>query len=161
MTKKIKKNLQDSKNSSIFAPKFITYWNYTPVIEHCSSVPATTVVPNEAMSVLEMLQRTERGQRINVHQRMRTENFPDNMYPESEVEKLSETIHDTPPDDMNDIVDVLNYQQELAELQEQRKNHKQTVANAGKSGTHTSENGEEEKVPGASKEKEAKRPPTE
>ena len=146
MTKKIKKDLQDPKNSSIFAPEnvkrlFVTPLTYRPILERSSSKPCEALKPNEAMGIREMLERTERGQRLNVHTRMRNDDCPDNMYhmefnPDGTLkpDNLEDTFAHTPPGDINDIVDVQRYQEELAARKEALKDkYKKKVASAPKS----------------------------
>lgn len=146
MTKKVKKDLQDSKNSSIFAAEngkrvFVTPLTYRIILEQSSSVPCEALKPNEAMGIREMLQRTERGQRLNVHTRMRNDDCPDNMYhmefnPDGTMkpDPLGETIDHTPPGDINDIVDVQRYQEELAARKQALKDkYKKKVASAPES----------------------------
>lgn len=116
-TKKIEKDLVDPKKSATFAPKmskmtFKTEFNFVPVFEKVSSDPVENLVPNEALSIREILVRSSRGQRINVNVRYRSEGIPDNMYSEDEVKKHHETIEMTPPDDVTDIVDVMRLQEE-------------------------------------------------
>lgn len=138
MTKKSQKNLQDPKNSSIFAPG-IEEGKSPVVFEICSATPCSAWKPKEAMSIREMLIRTERGQRLDVHTRFRAEGIPDNMYqakfdaqgrmlPDSQ----EDTFDHTPPDDVNDIVDVIRLQEETnlrkEELRKRRSN--KSVANA-------------------------------
>ena len=129
----------------------VTPWNYHQILEKCSNKSIEALVPGEAMSIKEMLIRTERGQRLNVHTRMNG-NFPDNMYPVDflrdengrivtdkegnpiEHDYQAETFENTPPDDINDIVDL----QRFKEAHEERKKafkerQKKTVANARKS----------------------------
>lgn len=125
MTKKSQKNLQDSKNSSIFAPG-IAKDKSQVIFEVCSSTPCDKWKPKEAMSIREMLVRTERGQRIDVHTRFRAEGIPDNMYQakfDAQGRMLpddqEETFDHTPPDDVNDIVDVIRYNEELNERKEE------------------------------------------
>lgn len=124
-----KKNLEVSKKSSTFVPGLTIYSHncFPLVFEKSSSKPTPNLVPNEAVSIRELLIRTQRGQRLNVHTRMRTDDCPDNMY-RAEYEKdpqtgeirmkadpLEETIDHTPPSGMHDIVDVQRYSDELAE----------------------------------------------
>lgn len=143
MTKKVKKDLQDPKNSSIFAAEkekrvFVTPLTYCLIPEISSSTPCKALKPNEAMGIRDMLQRTERGQRLNVHTRMRNDKCPDNMYhmefnPDGTMkpDPLGETIDHTPPGDINDIVDVQRYQEELAARKQALKDkYKRKVASA-------------------------------
>lgn len=137
-----KKNLEDPKKSVTFAPgiaheQVATPGTYVPIFEKASAVPTDKLVPNEALGLREMFERTQRGQRLNVHTRMRTDDCPDNMYrAEFEVDPISgekrvkrdmleETFDHVPPGDMNDITDVLRFSEEVAaqkkELQEKRK----------------------------------------
>lgn len=138
MTKKSKKNLQDPKNSSIFALG-IEKGKSPVVFEKCSATPCPVWKPKEAMSIREMLIRTERGQRLDVHTRFRAEGIPDNMYQakfDAQGRMLpddnEETYDHTPPDDVNDIVDVIRLQEETnrrkEELRKRRSN--KSVANA-------------------------------
>lgn len=123
--KKSPENLEESKKSAIFAPemskmtsvtRFVTPLNYVLVPEHVDSTPDDALKHNEALSIREILVRSSRGQRLNVNTRMRSEGIPDNMYTEDELKKIGhESIHDAPPDDINDIVDVYAYQEELEE----------------------------------------------
>ena len=122
MTKKVEKNLQDSKKSSIFAPQMdpITPHTYKIVYESESAVPCEAVTPGEALTIREMFERTQRGQRLDVHTRMRTDDCPDNMYrmqtdPKTgaPIDPDGETFEHTPPDGMNDIVDVMRHSEEI------------------------------------------------
>lgn len=143
-----KNNLEDPKKSVTFAPEFVIYahWNAPVIFEKASSVPSDNLVPNEALSLRDLFDRTQRGQRLDVHQRMRTDDCPDNMY-RAEYERdpktgeihikpdpYEETFDHVPPDNMNDIVDVQRYSEEIAErkkaLQEKRQ---KTIANARES----------------------------
>lgn len=147
-----------SKKSSTFAAKMklqeFNHLNYVPVKEVTSKQPCEAWKPKEALSVREMLIRSERGQRLDVHTRFRAEGIPDNMYPfEYEVDPrtgevkrdpqtgdpivkrdiLEDTFDHTPPDGINDITDLEAYSEEIAArkrlLQEKRK---KAVANAKK-----------------------------
>lgn len=95
--------------------EFITKDNYNlaDFMPKMSRKPTSTLVPNEAISIADMLERTSRGQRINVNTRMRDENHPDNLYEESVVDKISETFDNAAPDKdfMSDVVDVLEFEQ--------------------------------------------------
>lgn len=95
--------------------EFITKNNYNlaDFMPKMSRKPTSTLVPNEAISIADMLERTSRGQRINVNTRMRDENHPDNLYEESVVDKISETFDNAAPDKdfMSDVVDVLEFEQ--------------------------------------------------
>lgn len=170
MTKKNTKSLQDSKKSSIFAADS---GNARKVFyEICSAEPCSAWKPKEAMSIRDMLVRTDRGQRLDVHTRFRAEGIPDNMYmaeyedvrmPDGSIEKrmkpdkLEDKFEHTPPDGMNDIVDIMRYEEELnarkAELKDKHK--KQTVANAPKSAPAGESEAKNDKVPGAAEAKEA------
>lgn len=122
MTKKSQKNLQDSKKSSIFAPakaQDVQQDVLKMVFEECSATPCDKWKPEEAMSIREMLIRTQRGQRLDVHTRFREEGIPDNMYQakfDAEGRMLpdenEESFEHTPPDDVYDIVDVIRLQEE-------------------------------------------------
>lgn len=136
MTKNIKKNLQDPKKSSIFAPQMdpITPYTYKIVYESASAVPCDAVTPGEALTIREMFDRTQRGQRLDVHTRMRTDDCPDNMYrmqtdPKTgePIDPYGESFEHTPPDGMNDIVDIQHYSEEIAERKRtlERKRKKQ------------------------------------
>lgn len=143
-----KKKLEVSKKSSTFVPGLTIYSHncFPLVFEKSSPTPTPNLVPNEAVSIRELLIRTQRGQRLDVHTRMRTDDCPDNMY-RAEYEKdpltgeirmkadpFEETIDHTPPSGMHDIVDVQRYSEEIAErkkaLLEKRK---KDVANARQS----------------------------
>lgn len=146
MTKKIQKNLQDPKNSSIFAPEIEK--GMSPVVfEICSATPCSVWKPKEAMSIREMLIRSERGQRLDVHTRFRAEGIPDNMYmaefedvrlPNGEIVKRmkrdtkEDTFDHTPPDDVNDIVDVIRIQEETNQRKEElrKRRSNKSIANA-------------------------------
>lgn len=146
MTKKSEKNLQDSNKSSIFAPG-IAQDKSQVVFEVCSATPCNAWKPKEAMSIREMLVRTERGQRLDVHTRFRAEGIPDNMYyaeyedvrlQDGTIEKrvkrdtLEDTFDHTPPDDVADIVDVIRLQEETDRRKEElrQRGSKKSVANA-------------------------------
>lgn len=138
MTKKVKKNLQDPNKSSIFAPG-IAKDKSRVVFEECSKTPCKAWKPKEAMSIRDMLIRSERGQRIDVHTRFRAEGIPDNMYQAKYdaqgrilPDDHEDTFDHTPPDGVADIVDVIRLHEETnqrkAELRK-RKSSK-SVANA-------------------------------
>lgn len=142
-----KKNLVDQNKSVIFAPeKVITPGTYRPIFEKASATPTDKLVPNEALGLRDMFDRTQRGQRLNVHTRMRTDDCPDNMY-RAEYEKdtatgeirakhdpFEETFDHVPPGDINDITDVERFSEEIAarkkELHDKRM---KDIANAKKS----------------------------
>lgn len=144
--------------------KVITPLNYVLPKEKCSSVAVDSLVPGEAMSIKEMLQRTERGQRINVHTRMNGD-LPDNMYRVDylrdengrivtdregnpiEHDYHAETFENTPPDDINDIVDVQRFKEEHEERKKALKERKRkTVANAPQSVPAEERQRQEERV---------------
>lgn len=146
-----KKDLVVSEKSATFAPgmaseQVATPGQYVPIFEKASAVPTDKLVPNEALGLREMFDRTQRGQRLNVHTRMRTEDCPDNMYrAEYEVDPVTgesrikrdlfeETFDNVPPGEINDITDVIRFSEEIAaqkkELQEKRR---KDIANAKKS----------------------------
>jgi len=150
MSKK-KTNFAAENGEQVIRSFIVTPANYQQIREKCSNKPIKTLVPGEAMSIKEMLVRTERGQRLNVHMRMNG-NLPDNMYPVDylrdefgrivtdkegnpiEHDYKAEGFENTPPDDINDIVDV----QRFKEAHEERKKafkerQKKTVANARES----------------------------
>lgn len=131
MTEKLPKNLQDSNKSSIFAPE-IAQDVPKMVFEVCSATPCDKWKPMEAMGIREMLIRSERGQRLDVHTRFRAEGIPDNMYQAKYDAKgcilpdeNEETFDHTPPDGVDDIVDVIRLQEETnnrkEELRKKRK----------------------------------------
>lgn len=84
--------------------------NFTPIFseksEYCEeqcSQPIETFIPNQAITLSELMQRFERGQRLNVH-----ENFaPMSNFTRDSV--FEETFEEAPPDDVHDIVDVHEY----------------------------------------------------
>lgn len=146
-----KKNLLVSEKSVTFAPgiapkEIFTPGNYKPIFEKTSQQPTKNLVPNEALSLREMFERTQRGQRLNVHTRMRTDDCPDNMYRaefysdphtgevRQKPDPYEETFDHVPPGDMNDITDIQAFSQEIAarkkELQAKRS---KDIANARKS----------------------------
>lgn len=138
MTKKSQKNLQDPKKSSIFAPE-IAQDKSKVVFEVCSATPCNSWKPKEAMGIREMLIRTERGQRLDVHTRFRAEGIPDNMYQAKFdaqgrmlPDELEETFDHTPPDDVADIVDVIRIQEETNQRKEElrKRRSNKSVANA-------------------------------
>lgn len=167
MTKKVKEILRDPKKSSIFAPGIDKV-----IFEKCSATPCNVWKPKEAMTIREMLVRTERGQRLDVHTRFRAEGIPDNMYfaeyedvklPDGTIEKrvkrdtLEDTFDHTPPDDVADIVDVIRLQEEMNERKEElkRKRKQQTVANAPKADPKPASEPTKEEGPRADPTKEA------
>lgn len=152
MTKKSKKNLQDPNKNSIFAAekptnKQILLPDGRPVIlEKCSAQVCVSYKPNEAMSIRDMLIRSQRGQRLDINCRFRDEGIPDNMYQAefetrkdaygNEVQVMKPDINEdsfesAPPDGINDIVDVLRYQEELnariEELNEKARKRKEAA----------------------------------
>lgn len=134
------KNLVDPKKSVTFAAQF-DKTNYTMVFEKTSPKPCDAWKPKEALGIREMLIRSERGQRLDVHTRFRAENIPDNMYAMEfdergnlKPDKLEETFDHTPPDDVNDITDLLRHSEEIAQRKKDLiDRRKKTVANAPKS----------------------------
>lgn len=171
MTKKSQKNLQDPNKSSIFAPG-IAKDKSQVVFEKCSATPCGSWKPKEAMSIREMLIRTERGQRLDVHTRFRAEGIPDNMYfaeyeevrlTDGTIEKRmkrdtkEDTFDHTPPDGVADIVDVIRMQEETNARKEElrKKREKQTFANAPKADPKPDPDPKEKRVPGAEPPKEA------
>lgn len=169
MTKKVEKNLQDSEKDRIFAAelsntpkKIYGVTNFEMVFEKGSKDVVEAFVPGEAMSIRDMLIRTERGQRLNVHTRFRAEGIPDNMYmakydkdgkmlPDPE----EDTFAHTPPEGMNDVVDVLRFQEELSERKEALKQRRKTVANASKSAPTEKVEDESKKSPAQQEEGQA------
>lgn len=156
------KNLQVSKKSTTFAAEkgFLTPFIAPVVFEKASSVPTDKLVPNEALGLRDLFDRTQRGQRLDVHTRMRTDDCPDNMYraefetdpntgeTRMKPDSLEETLDNVPPSQMNDITDVQAYAREVAarkkELQEKRKND---IANARRSAPAQKSEGKETKKP--------------
>lgn len=138
-------------------PIFITAAQYKPIFESASSTPCEAFTPGEAMSIREMLERTDRGQRLDVHTRFRKEGIPDNMY-FGQFDKDGKLLPDpgedtfahTPPSDMNDIVDVQAYEQALKERKnELQKKRKESVANASKSEPSSESSEKKEQHPDA------------
>lgn len=145
-----KKNLVDPKKSDTFAPgiapgQVVTPGTYIPIFEKASAVPTDKLVPNEALGLRDMFDRTQRGQRLNVHTRMRTDDCPDNMYrAEYEIDPVTgesrvkrdqyeETFESVPPGDINDITDVLRFSEELvASKKELQTKRSKDIANASK-----------------------------
>lgn len=153
ITKKIEKDLVESKNNVNFAPEmskmtFKTEFNFRPVFEKMSPDPVKSLIPNEALSIREILVRSSRGQRLNVHTRFRAEGIPDNMYYPEDAVKNSESIHDTPPDYMNDVVDLFAYKDDIdrrkAELE---KNAKKKHSERSDNGHPDGKDNQQKKVP--------------
>lgn len=135
-----KKKLVDPKKSVTFAAQF-DKTNFTMVFEKSSPKPCDAWKPKEALSIREMLIRSERGQILDVHTRFRAENIPDNMYAMEldergniKPDKFEETFDHTPPDDVNDITDLMRYSEEIAQRKKDLiERRKKSVANAPKS----------------------------
>lgn len=169
MTKKVKNNLQDSEKDRIFAAKLLNQPkkvygvnNFEMIFEKGSDSSVEAFQPGEAMSIRDMLIRTERGQRLNVHTRFRAEGIPDNMYMAQYdkdgkllPDKEEDTFAHTPPEGMNDVVDVLRFQEELNERKEALRQRKKTVANASKSAPPEKIDDESKKSPAQQEEEEA------
>lgn len=89
--------------------------------ERTSEKPVETFVPNQSMTLAEMMARFEAGQRLNVHQ------SPMNQFyrSEEEADANAERFDDAPPTDVNDITDVHRYfkehQERKIEYAEKRK----------------------------------------
>lgn len=148
-----------SKKVANFAPE-----KDKVIFEKASATPCKSWKPQEAMSIRDMLIRTERGQRLDVNTRFRAEGIPDNMYPmefDEQGRMKPDTNEDgfehTPPDDINDITDVIRYQEELSARREElkAKRKKQTIANAEQLAPAPETPPNEVKVPGAAPAKEA------
>lgn len=78
-------------------------------IERVSQKSDPSFVPHQAIKLSELVARFQRGQRLNVH--MTT---PNEFYAtDEEVKRNSERFEDCPPADIHDIVDVMQYQEEL------------------------------------------------
>lgn len=145
-----KKDLADPKKSITFAAEkvygqVITPGTYTPIFEKACSVSTPNLVPNEALSLRELFERTQRGQRLGVNTRMRTDDCPDNMYrmeyeidpntgePRLKKDIYEETFDYVPPGDINDITDVQRYSEEVAERKKELLAKRQkAIANAKK-----------------------------
>lgn len=158
MTKKSEKNLQGSKKSSTFA----TGNQKQVFFEICSAQPCNAFKPHEAMSIREMLIHTQRGQRLDVDVRFREEGIPDNMYrAEFEIRKDAfgneiqvmkpdieeDTFDHTPPDGLQDVVDVIRYQEELNERKEELKRKRQKREEEAKPSPASAPTQEEKKKP--------------
>lgn len=148
-----------SKKVVNFAPE-----NGKVIFEVASQEPCKSWKPQEAMSIRDMLIRTERGQRLDVHTRFRAEGIPDNMYPMEFDEQgrmkpdlQEDGFEHTPPDDINDITDVIRYQEELSARKEELKGRrkKKTVANADEPAPAPKPNEPKPEVPGAAPAEEA------
>lgn len=97
-------------------------------IERVDEKPDSSFVPNQAIKLSELVARFQRGQRLNVH--MTT---PNEFYATDEEAKLHhEHFDDCPPADLNDIVDVMQYQEELdqrkKDLKDRVKKRKEELA---------------------------------
>ena len=86
--------------------------NFEPIlekkdyVERSNSKPIETFIPNQAMNLKELVQRFERGQRLNVHENFRPgSNFTDGKIYEEDFE-------DAPPDNIHDVTDVHEYYNE-------------------------------------------------
>lgn len=75
--------------------------NIADYCENSCDQPVKEFIPNQAISLRELVTRFERGQRLNVHQ---------NFAPMSNFTNgntiYEEDFNDAPPDDVHDIVDV-------------------------------------------------------
>lgn len=101
--------------------------NFEPIFEEksdfceiSSDKPVNTFVPNQAISISELIARFERGQRLGVHCNFRPgENFEDIPDEVAKAKMHSEDMDsdDFPPTDVHDVVDV-------HELYEQHQAHK-------------------------------------
>lgn len=90
-------------------PKFVQKIEKKDYIERTSDVPVKTFVPHQSMKLKELVERFERGQRLNVHENFRPmSNFTENSLYE-------EGFDDAPPDDVHDVVDVHAYYMEHQE----------------------------------------------
>lgn len=93
--------------------------------ERTSEKPVETFVPNQSMTLSEMMRRFESGQRLNVH------SSPMNQFysSEEEADLNSERFEDAPPTDVHDISDVHRYykehQERKQEFAEKRKKAKE------------------------------------
>lgn len=100
--------------------------NFQPIFssenEFCEVLdpkPVSNFVPNQSLSLRDLVYRFEHGQRLNVH-----ENFaPMSNFTRDEV--YQETFDEAPPIDVNDVVDVHNYYNE-------HENHKREFNNRQK-----------------------------
>ena len=92
-------------------------------VEKCDPKPDSSVIPGQAVKLSELLQRFERGQRLNIHL-----NPGNEWFPEDQVEAKSEHFEDAAPEDIQDIVDVENFhnsvQEHKRDFQERMKNKK-------------------------------------
>lgn len=157
-----KENLQDSNIIATFAPgiRFLTPFTAPPIFEISSPQPTPYLVPNEALGLRDLFDRTQRGQRLGVHTRMRTDDCPDNMYrmeyeidpktgePVPKRDPYEETLDHVPPSGINDIVDVQAYSEELAERKRELQAKRQRdIANARKSAPAPKPEGKGDKTP--------------
>lgn len=77
--------------------------------EQSDSKPVETFVPNQAISLSELISRFERGQRLNVHTNFRVGSNLEDLTDEEALQRIREESLDSddfPPDDVHDIVDV-------------------------------------------------------
>lgn len=80
-------------------------------IERVDSKSDPSFVPNQAIKLSELVARFQKGQRLNVHMTKTNDFYETN----EEVLRNSERFEDCPPADLNDIVDVMNFQEELSQ----------------------------------------------
>lgn len=89
-----------------FTPIFTSKSDYC---EKSSSQPVQTFVPNQAISLKELVARFERGQRLNVHMNFRAGDNLENITDEEAIAQIkSESMEsdDFPPTGIYDISDV-------------------------------------------------------
>lgn len=93
--------------------------NFEPIFEEksdfceiSSSKPVSTFVPNQAISISELISRFERGQRLGVHCNFRPgENFENISDDDAKARIAAEDMDsdDFPPTGVHDVVDVQSH----------------------------------------------------
>lgn len=90
-----------------------TLTNPKDYCEKSNSKPIKAFIPNQAISLKELVTRFERGQRLNIHENFKPlSNCTNGNY------IYEEDFDDAPPDDVHDIVDVHRYYLEHEEHKE-------------------------------------------
>lgn len=117
-------------NRPKFNPIFTKKSDYC---EKSSKTPVETFVPHQALNLAELIQRFERGQRLNVHCNFAPGSNLMNCTDEQafEMMKADDMEHGFPPTDVHDICDVereysahKQHKQEFAERMKAKKSAK-------------------------------------
>lgn len=103
-------------------PNFVPILAKKDYIERTNSKPIETFIPNQAMNLKELVQRFERGQRLNVHENFR----PGSNFTQDKI--YQEDFEDAPPDGVYDVTDVHDYYENhrahKADFEQRRKDKK-------------------------------------